>query len=396
MTNRFGTDRASQIHSAADARRMARRRLPRLVFDFIDGATGREVAALANEKAFDHVTLQPRALAPTAGRDLSRAILGQAFAFPFGIAPMGMCNLVWPGADTMLARAAVALNIPLCVSSAASTTLEDMRSQAPENCWFQLYVQGSPEAALDMAARAERAGYGTLVLTVDVPEVSRRLRDLRNGFSVPFRIGPRQALDFMLHPQWTLSTLANGAPSPRNFDGGAAFDRSASRAAADWNFLDRLRESWPGKLVVKGVTAPDDAVHIREAGADAVWVSNHGGRQLDAAPPAISALPGVREAVGPDFPLIFDSGVRQGEDVVRALALGADFVMLGRPVLFAIGAAGEAGLMAFLQAIGAEIDIALAQLGLTQVGQVSDGVLAGSGGGIPLGDRPEPRLAKIG
>jgi L-lactate dehydrogenase (cytochrome) len=357
--------------------------LPKLVFDFVDGATGREAGAQKNAMAFDQIESSPRVMVPTESRNLATEILGQTFSCPFGITPMGMCNLIWPEADAMLARAATARNIPLCVSSAASTSLEEMRAMAGTNVWFQLYVQGAADGAFAMAERASKAGYEVLVLTVDVPQVSRRVRDLRNGFTVPFRLGPRQILDFATHPHWTLATLRHGAPAPQNYQGSTGFDRNASRAGADWAFLHRLRDAWRGTLVVKGVMSAEDAVRIRNAGADAVWVSNHGGRQLDAAPPAISVLPHIREAVGADFPLIFDSGIRQGEDVVRALALGADFVMLGRPVLYAIGAEGETGLTAYLDALRDEIDIALAQLGLSGVDQIDRAVVAGTGETLP-------------
>lgn len=380
MAGSSGKADSSRIHCAADARRLARRRLPRLVFDFVDGATGRETGVRKNAMAFDRIELTPRVMVPTNGRTLAKRLLGRAFGCPFGIAPMGMCNLVWPGADGMLARLARRLEIPLGVSFAASSTLEEMLAWAGSNAWFQLYVQGEADAALEMAERASRAGYEALVLTVDVPQVSRRVRDLRNGFALPFRIGPRQFLDFAVHPHWTLATLRHGAPAPQNFQGQAQFDRTVSRAGADWAFLRRLRDAWQGTLIVKGVMATEDALRIRDAGADAVWVSNHGGRQLDAAPPAISVLPQIRDAVGADYPLIFDSGIRQGEDVIRALALGADFVMLGRPVLYAIGAEGETGLTAYVDALCAEIEIALAQLGLSDVTEIDRSVIAGSGG----------------
>lgn len=349
------------------------------MFDFVDGATGRETGAQKNVMAFDRIELRPRVMVPTDGRNLSTKVFGRTYSCPFGIAPMGMCNLIWPGADAMLARLAKRCDIPLGVSFASSTTLEEMRDWAGPNAWFQLYVQGEADAALAMAERASKAGYEVLVLTVDVPKVSRRVRDLRNGFTVPFRIGARQFLDFAAHPHWSLATLRHGAPAPQNFQGSTGFDRTASRAGADWAFLDRLRDAWQGTLVVKGVMTAEDAVRIRDAGADAVWVSNHGGRQLDAAPPAILALPHIREAVGADYPLIFDSGIRQGEDVVRALALGADFVMLGRPVLYAIGAEGETGLIAYFDALKDELDIALAQLGLSDVNQIGRAVIADFG-----------------
>ena len=375
---------------------MARRRLPRMIFDFVEGAAGREVASVRNQSAFDRIELQPRVMGDVATRSLETSLFGRRFGAPFGIAPMGMCNLVWPNADRMLARAARAFDIPVCLSSAASSTIEDMRDWTGENAWFQLYVNRSTDAAIDMVERAKRAGYEVLILTVDVPQVSRRVRDLRNGFQVPFRIGPRQFLDFAMHPRWSLSTLLNGVPSPGNFsldDESTRFDRDASRAGADWQFLDRLRALWPGRLIVKGVASAQDAVRIRNAGADAVYVSTHGGRQLDSAPAAISVLPEIRAAVGRDFPLIFDSGLRSGEDVAKALALGADFVMLGRPILYAIGAEGETGLLSLLRIMAEDLDIALAQLGLTEPGQLSEAALAGGADATPATPRDGLRIA---
>lgn len=294
---------------------------------------------------------------------------------------MGMCNLAWPGADAMIGRAAERFGMPVCLSTAASSTIEEMREWAGERAWFQLYVSGTTDTALSLARRASDAGYDTLILTVDVPEVSRRVRDLRNGFGMPFKTGVRQALDFARHPRWVFETLRNGVPTPRNFStagGGSDFDRNASRAGADWSFLSALRKQWKGSLIVKGVTSADDAIRIRDMGVDAIWVSNHGGRQLDASAPAIQLLPEVRSTVGDNYPIIFDSGARHGEDVVRALALGADFVMFGRPILFAIGGGGEAGLNAYLQGVLQEIDIAMAQIAVSTIKDIGPDNLQGS------------------
>jgi isopentenyl diphosphate isomerase/L-lactate dehydrogenase-like FMN-dependent dehydrogenase len=369
---------ASPVYSAEDAKRLARRRQPRLVFDFIEGSAGREVASRRNTARFDEITLQPRVMADVAKRSLSKALLGREYGLPFGIAPMGMCDLAWPGADRALAAAACRFDIPLCLSSAASSSIEDMRGWAGENGWFQLYVGASEEQSMALVDRARTAGYDTLVLTVDVPQVSRRLRDLRNGFSMPFRMGVRQFVDFATHPGWSLATLQRGAPAPANFvasDGNRRFDRNASRAGADWAFLDRLRALWRGHLIVKGVTSVRDAQRVQRAGADAIYVSNHGGRQLDSAPAALDCLPKIRTAVGPDFPLVFDSGVRSGEDIVKALAFGADFVMLGRPMLFALGADGARGLNALIHALQEDVSLTLAQVGLNDVRDIAASVL---------------------
>ncbi len=370
----------SRIFSTEDARWLARRRLPRLVFDFVEGAAGREVGAARNVSHFDDIMLQPRVMTDLAQCNLATEFLGQSYKVPFGIAPMGMCNLVHPEADRSLASAAKAMGFPVCLSSAASTSIETMAQMAGSHAWFQLYFGASAEASLAMVERARLAGYETLVLTVDVPKVSRRVRDLRNGFTVPFQMTARAFLDFAIHPRWSLSTLAAGTPRPMNFtdsNGTNTFDRGASRSGADWDFLTVLRDEWPGTLVVKGVTSAVDARRIRSLGADAIYVSNHGSRQLDSVPPAIQLLPLIRAAVGPDFPLLFDSGIRNGEDMVKALALGADFVMVGRPALFALGAEGAKGLNALLQCFVTDISVVMAQLGIGSISQIGPEVLFG-------------------
>lgn len=362
----------------ADAARLrAKSRLPRIAFDFIDGGVGREACLARNVQAFDRVRLMPRGLVDVSRRSLKKRILGFEFDLPFGIAPMGMCGLAGPGADRLIAREAKRRDVPWCVSSAASISLEDARAEAGRNAWFQLYVGSDTSQALSLLARAKAAGYETLVLTVDVPVLSRRDREVARGYGVPVRVGLRQLADFALHPLWSAKALVRGIPRPGNYDvGPGGYDRDAPRAGADWDFLDWLRAEWPGKLVVKGVLCSEIAVRAKDAGADAVCVSNHGGRQLDSAPAALEALPEIRKAVGPDYPLLMDSGVRHGEDVLRALALGADCVLLGRPILYAIAAGGEAGLAFFLDGFAEGVSSALAQVGLRDINDVGEEVLA--------------------
>ena len=324
-----------RLQCSEDARQAARRRLPRMAFDFIDGGAGEERASRRNREALARIELMPRVLVNVEARRTACDLLGRGWNLPFGIAPMGMCNLAWPGADRAFGDAARDHSIPHCLSTAASTALEDGRARAGDSAWFQLYVS-APETGWDLVRRTRDAGYEHLVLTVDTPVLSRRRRELGRGFKVPFRLGPSQVLDFALHPRWSLATLMHGVPEFANNRLGTgglsrAFDRSRGRGGADWAFLDELRDRWPHRLIVKGVLSAADAVRIRDAGADAVYVSNHGGRQLDSAPAAIDALPGIRRSVGPDYPLLFDSGLRDGEDIVKAYALGASFVMLGRP-----------------------------------------------------------------
>jgi len=326
------------------------------------------VVVKRNRSRFDEIMLQPRVMNRTPNRTPATRFLGWDYGLPFGIAPMGMCNLSWPGADRFLAEAASSFNIPICLSSAASSSIEEMRGWAGDKAWFQLYVGPSMDLSLELVERAKKAGYETLVLTVDVPKVARRVRDLKNGFQMPFSIGPRQFFDFACHPRWSLATLMRGVPTPKNFSAdGNRFDRHGSREGADWDFLERLRGLWKGQLIVKGVTSVPDALRIQENGVDAIYVSNHGGRQFDSVPPSIDLLPKIRAAVGQDYPLIFDSGVRSGEDVVKALTLGADFVMLGRPLLYALGAEADTGLYSLIRLFTEEIDLAMTQLGLGSI-----------------------------
>jgi L-lactate dehydrogenase (cytochrome) len=367
-----------KLPSVADARELAQRRLPRLIFDFIDGAAGEGRTAARNEAAFTRTLLQPRVLEDVSRSNIGTTIFGLDYAAPFGIAPMGMCDLAWPGTDRAFARLADRMGLPVCVSMASSTPLEEMIRLAGGRAWFQLYVTGSVETALGFVERARQAAYDTLILTVDVPKLGRRPRELRNGFQTPFRFTPSNVVDFALHPRWSLGTLAVGIPRMANYAGlvqSGGYDRQAARKGADWAFLERLRDLWKGRLVVKGVLSGEDAARIAALGCDAVWISNHGGRQLDSAPATISALPEIRAALPPDLPVILDGGVRSGEDIVKAVAAGASFTMLGRPFLFASAAVGAEGPALLAKTLCEEISVTLAQIGATRVADLDQRVL---------------------
>lgn len=360
--------RSDHIHSAEDARRLAKKRLPWMIFDYIDGAAGRETGIARNRAALDALTLRPRILRDVSQRSLATTLFGAQAERPFGIAPMGMCNLSCPGADLMLARLARDFRVPHGVSTVASTALERIIEVAEGHAWFQIYFSGDGNGTFRLIDRARQAGYTTLVVTVDVPEVGRRPRELRHGFKMPFRIGPRQFLDFALHPQWSLSTLRNGRPEMANFQmPGYHFDRTESRAKADWSTLARIREMWPGMLVVKGVLDVTDALRLKESGVDAIQVSSHGARQLDSAPAPAELLAHCRNALGPDYPLFFDSGLRSGEDALKILLHGADFCFFGRILQFAMAAGGEPGLRQIWSVLSDEMSIAMAQTGMTRL-----------------------------
>ena len=371
---------STKIHTIDDAIRLSKKRLLKLVFDFIDGASGDDKLAEINSTALDQIRLEPKVFRNVENRNLSKKIFDFHFDYPFGFAPMGMTNLSWPDADKMIAKESAYNNIPTCVSMASSTTLEDMFTFSEGHSWMQIYIFQSEEFIMELLKRAESIGYKVLILTVDVPILSRRARDDRNGFGYPFKIGPKQFLDFALHPQWSLTTLFKGAPQPMNYvtskSGDQIFRRKESRGATDWNTLKRVRDAWKGKLIIKGVMNSEDALKIKEAGADAIQVSNHGGRQLDSATASINALPLIRKALGDDFPILFDSGIRSGSDILRALALGADFVMFGRPLMYAIGADGAKGLRRIINLIKEELSTNLGLVGLTDINEVDKKIIA--------------------
>ena len=370
---------SKKIHSLEDARNLAKKRLPKMFFDFVDGASGDEKLCELNSTALDQIRLEPKVLRNVEKRNLSKEFFKIKYDLPFGFAPMGMCNLTWPGADTMLASESVINNIPTCVSMASSTSLEKMFELSEGNSWLQLYIFQDEDFVMELLERAEKTGYKVCILTVDVPIQFRRAKDDKNGFTVPFKIGPKQFFDFATHPNWSISTLLYGIPKPMNYETskkGNKFVRSESRGSTDWDTLKRIRSAWKGKLIVKGVMSIEDAIKIKEAGADGIQVSNHGGRQLESATSAINALPLIRKALGQEFPLLFDSGIRSGGDIVRALALGADYVMIGRPLMYAIGADGAKGLRKILDIIKGELSTTLGLVGLNDINEITSDIIA--------------------
>jgi len=361
------------FHTIDQMRQAARRRLPRFAFDFMDGGSGGELALRRNRDAFARVQLLPRTLVDCESRSRRVEILGQSFAQPFGVAPIGLANLIWPGADIGLARAAAGAGIPYVLSTAGTTAIEAVAAIAPD-AWFQLYV-GRDQAIVDsLVARADAAGFPVLVVTVDVPAPGKRVRDLANRFSLPFRPTGRLAVDLLRHPTWSVATARAGAPRFANLEryGGKDTDARSlatlmaeqSSARLDWRILSEIRSRWPRKLVIKGLLHPEDARQAKAAGADGIVVSNHGGRQLESAPATLEALPAIRAAVGPEMPVLLDGGIRSGEDVAKALALGADLVLLGRAFLYGVAALGpDRGAAETIRILGDELDRAQVQLG---------------------------------
>ncbi len=366
-----------------DLRRRARQRLPRFVFDYIDGAAEDEHCLRRNEAELQRLHLLPTTLRETAQVDTSLEVFGQSWAAPIGVAPVGLAGMVHPHGDVLLARAAAACGLPHVLSTASNSRLEAVRQPgAPQ--WFQLYVMSERAIAEQMVRRARAAGYAALVLTVDVPVSGLRERDVRNGFKLPFRPGPATVLDVALHPRWLLGVARHGMPGFANLsehEGRASAQAQAAMLARSmdrslsWESLAWLRRLWDGPLLLKGVLHPDDARRALAAGIDGLIVSNHGGRQLDAAPATVSALPAVLDAVGERIPVFVDSGFRRGHDVVKALALGARAVFFGRTPLFALGGGGEAGVRFALQGLREELERSLVLLGAPTLAAIERGHL---------------------
>ena len=361
-----------------DLQQRAKARLPKLIYDFIEGGAGDETSVQRNLQVWSGIRLVPRVLNLGSHRTLNTQLLGHAYGAPFGVAPMGLGRLAWPDTDEELARAARQAQIPYSLSAAGSTSLERIAELAQGHAWFQIYLSADPRISTHLMERAQQAGIEVLVVTVDANNPGRRLRDLRNGFALPFRPSPAVLLDFLRHPRWSLKTLLAGSPRMVNIEAAsatsegrlalAAFMRSMAEAILDWATLKQIRAKWPGKLIVKGVLHAADAKRVASLGADAIVVSNHGGRQLASAASLVEVLPGIRAAVGSAFPLLLDSGVRYGEDILKALALGANFVLLGRPFMYATAALGGIdGARCVMEILKSELSSSLTQLGCASV-----------------------------
>lgn len=362
----------------SDLKSHARKRIPHFVWEYLDSATGTEATLRRNRNKLDEVLLRPSILHGEFTPDLGTSFLGRDYPLPFGIAPVGMSGLIWPGAERTLARSAAALGIPYSMSTVATQTPEDVAADLGDDAWFQMYPPRDPDIRKDMMARAKAAGFNTLIMTVDVPVASRRERQTRGGLTQPPKLTGRLALQAAQCPAWLNGIRKTGMPRMKLMDSYATQTTKLPstehvgyllRTSPDWDYVKYLRDEWDGPLIIKGVANPDDAARLQDEGVDALWVSNHAGRQFDAGPASIEALPHVRAAT--TLPLIFDSGIEGGLDIIRALALGADFVMLGRAWHYALGALGDIGPAHLSDMLAKDMTSNMGQLGARDLSELT-------------------------
>ena len=363
--------------SIEDIRRLARRRLPTMAFDILDGASNHELTAEENVSDLREVRFRPRWLTDISTVDVSTSADGQALARPYVLGPLGLQRMIGGEGELGAVRAAGTANIPFTISTASNWTMEELAEQASGPLWYQLYMYRSEQIVSNLIQRAKGIGAEVLVVTVDVPLNGKRYRDHRNGMSIPPRITPRNAVQAIRHLDWTRAIMRPPTIGFRNLKDEIQGDNAVSHQefvakhlanlTLTWESIEDVRRQWDGPLYLKGILTPEDALRAHRAGADGIYVSNHGGRQLDSSPSSIRALPMIADAVGDDMTIIFDSGIRTGDDIAKALAVGADLVSIGRAWGYGNAAAGEKGVLRVLDILDGELALAMGQLGATSI-----------------------------
>ncbi|MTH95685.1 alpha-hydroxy acid oxidase [Roseibium sp. RKSG952] len=374
----------SEPQSIADYREAARKHLPRFVFDFIDGGSGSENTLQENREALDRIRLLGSAPANVSECSQAVRLFGHEYKMPVIIGPTGLAGAAWPRGDLDLARAAAAQAIPFVMSSAATVRMEDVAAAGAGSKWFQLYVFKDREVSKRLALKAHDLGFTALEVTVDNAIPGRRLRDARNGFSLPFRWTPGKLASLLAHPSWTLQMARNGAPGLEVMAAELGLEPTETIAelmqslldpSVEWETIKWLRDLWKGPLIVKGMLDPGQVKHALKIGIDGLVISNHGGRQLDGAIASIDILPEFRKAAGEDLTLFIDSGFRTGSDIARALALGADAVQVGRATLYALASGGERSVRNALAVLKEELKVVQILMGARTVADLNPAML---------------------
>jgi L-lactate dehydrogenase (cytochrome) len=368
-----------------DMRQAARRRVPRMFFDYADRGSYSEETLRANREDLQRIKLRQRVLVDVSQRDLRTTIVGEPVSLPLALAPIGLCGMQWGDGEILSCRAAHAAGIPFTLSTMSICSIEDVAEAVDKPFWFQLYVMKDRGFVRSLIERAIAARCSALVLTIDLQVLGQRHCDVRNGMTVPPELKLKNIIDIATKPAWALSVLrgkrktfgnlAGHVRGMENVNSLAQWIAGQFDPALNWKDVEWIRGIWPGKLIIKGVLDPEDARLAAKTGASALVVSNHGGRQLDGAPSSITALPQIADAVGGEIELMFDGGIRTGQDVLRALALGARSCMIGRAYCYALGAGGGPGVAKAIEAIGKELDVSMALTGTRNVKDIDRRVL---------------------
>ncbi len=373
------------ITCVEDLRVLARRRVPKMFYDYADSGAWTESTYRANETDFQRIHLRQRVAVDMSNRTLSSSMIGQPVAMPVALAPVGLTGMQHADGEVLAARAAAAAGVPFTLSTMSICSIEDVAENVGKPFWFQLYVMRDRDFIDRLIGRAKAAGCSALVLTLDLQILGQRHKDIKNGLSAPPKMTLANLIDIAAKPRWWLGMLGTKRRTFRNIVGhakGVKDTRALSAWTAEqfdptlnWDDVKRIKDRWGGKLILKGILDPDDAELAVASGADALIVSNHGGRQLDGAPSSISALPEIVRRVGNRTEVLMDGGIRSGQDVIKALALGAKGVFIGRAYVYGLGALGEAGVVKALDIIRSELDITMALCGLRDIRQVSADIL---------------------
>ncbi len=369
-----------------DLRQLAERRVPRAFFQYVDSGSYAEETFRANRTDMERVKLRQRVLVNVDQRDHSTTIVGQKVSLPIALAPVGLCGMQHGNGEILAAQAANEAGIPFCLSTMSVCSIEQVAEATKKPFWFQVYVIRDRGFIEDLIARAKAANCSALVLTVDLQVMGQRHRDIKNGLTVPPQIKLSNIIDMATKPRWissmlnaksrTFGNLAGHVKGMDNVNSLAQWTTSQFDATLSWKDVEWIRKLWPGKLIIKGILDVEDARLACKSGADAVVVSNHGGRQLDGAASSISMLPKIADAIGSDMEIMFDGGIRSGQDLMRALALGAKSCMIGRAYIYGLGAMGGAGVSKAIDIIRKELDITMALTGVTKIADIDRRVLA--------------------
>ncbi|MEL0106717.1 MAG: alpha-hydroxy acid oxidase [Rhodospirillaceae bacterium] len=389
-------------YNIEDLRLMAKKKLPRGIFGFIDGGAEDHIGVQNNRDAYTQLKIKNRVLIDVSKRSTKTTVFGKEIAMPYGISPTGSAGIAWYGGEIGLAQAAKKMNVPCTVALNALTSMEDIWEQGGGNLWFQLYMWADKEMSKKFMDKVKAVGFETLIVTVDGPVHSNREYNKKNGFSMPLKYSPTMIAQLLAKPGWLIRVLGQhylrqGTPKKENYPPELArkitdketADKHVKSDTQNWDDIQFIRDMWPGNMMIKGLQSAEDAVLAKERGLDGVVMSNHGGRYVDCAPAPLQVLAETRAAVGDDFSVIIDSGARRGSDLVKAIACGADMVMSGRPTLFGTAAAGMPGAYRALEIFHTEMDRVMAQLGLNSIDEIGPEIFWNPPEWVP---KPKPAL----